>query len=665
MSSFFTAPASQRKRKRADTSQAPPHKPKSTTTSSKGSTREPQAPKRRQRRDESISGSDSEDEVSGRPQDDTVSDHSEESDHANETVAERRLRLAEQYLENVREEVDEVGFDAAEIDRDLIAERLKEDVADTKGKLHKLIADTLDWGHAKSAKMTWGGHACTGVARGKSVDGESDYLYTVSKDNVVVKWEVPKPYVQELSTHTKCDNDGQASTTSSLEHIPSTNEANGRSQSTKRSRTPRKLAHFSCRRRPASTPLAPGVTLHTGKILCIAAAPSGKYIATGGSEKRIVIWSVALPSELVPVKTFPHHRDAVLSLSFRIPLGGKTHVNRGNISGGANQMYSASADRTIKLWDLDAMAYVETLFGHQDVAVDVVGCAGETCVSVGARDRTARFWKVIEENQLVFRGGGLAKVKGEDGQIPSPDLAKKSNGVATNGVGEKSYAEGSIDRVALVDEETFVTGSDNGSISLWNIHKKKAVFVAPLAHGLDPPMSREEALAEDASLLQAKGGAAEKWEPPPQQPRWITGLATIPYSDVILSASWDGYVRAWKVSEDRRRIVALGPVAIINKAPLTNGSTVEAANDSFAGGSHDGADATNSPTLRGIANDITVFERGERGKDGLYIAVAVGKEHRLGRWKKMSGINGSVVFEVPLKERLPNGVEHGDVEQQG
>lgn len=53
---------------------------------------------------------------------------SSESDHEDETGAERRLRLAERYLENIQGGVDEAGFDAAEIDRDLIAERLKEDV---------------------------------------------------------------------------------------------------------------------------------------------------------------------------------------------------------------------------------------------------------------------------------------------------------------------------------------------------------------------------------------------------------------------------------------------------------------------------------------------------------------------------------------------------------
>ena len=656
MSSFFTTPASQRKRKRAESTKSSAYKHRNVTSAS---ARPPPSSKKRRTRDESISGSESEDDAPRRSQDDEDLEDSDESEYENETAAERRLRLAEQYLENVREEVDEVGFDAADIDRDLIAKRLKEDVAETKGKLHKHIADNLDWGQARSAKMAWGGHASTGIAHGKSMDGEHDYLYTVSKDNVVVKWEVPKPYIKGASMHTKFDDDGQASTTSSIDHEPNTNGANGHIQSTKRGRMPRKLAHFACRRPPASTPLAPGVTLHTGKILCVAAAPSGKYIATGSSEKRIVIWSIASPSELIPVKTFMQHRDAVLSLSFRIQLGGKSYPSGGSISGGSNQMFSASADRTIKLWDLDAMAYVETLFGHQDSVVDIVGCAGETCVSVGARDRTARFWKVVEENQLVFRGGGLAKSKGEDARVPTSNRANKTNGSGLNGVDLKGYAEGSIDRIALVDEETFVTGSDNGSISLWNIHKKKSVFTVPLAHGLDPPMSREESLAEDASHMQAGEGAAENWEPPPRQPRWITALTTLPYSNVVVSASWDGCVRVWKVSEDKRRIEEIGAVGVVGEGSADADRDFDTVNGDGSNGMQHGANSSEGSSIRGIVNDLVVFERGERGKDGLYIAVALGKEHRLGRWKTSSAMNGAVVFEVSPKEKHVGLVTNG------
>jgi ribosomal RNA-processing protein 9 len=124
MSSFFTLPASQRKRKRADRAAAPSSKKQKNTTNSDFGDRS--ARRDRQERDESISGSESEgDDSAARV---TSEDEATSESDEGETAAERRLRLAERYLETLKEEVDEVGFDAAELDRDLIAERLKEDV---------------------------------------------------------------------------------------------------------------------------------------------------------------------------------------------------------------------------------------------------------------------------------------------------------------------------------------------------------------------------------------------------------------------------------------------------------------------------------------------------------------------------------------------------------
>lgn len=124
MSSFFTLPASQKKRKREDRAGAPASKKRGVDADGDSGAK---GNRKAREREQSISGSDiDEDEVS------SVSGASEEESGSDsdegETAGERRLKLAERYLENVREEVDDVGFDAAEIDRDLIAERLKEDV---------------------------------------------------------------------------------------------------------------------------------------------------------------------------------------------------------------------------------------------------------------------------------------------------------------------------------------------------------------------------------------------------------------------------------------------------------------------------------------------------------------------------------------------------------
>ena len=124
------------------------------------------------------------------------------------------------------------------------------------------------------------------------------------------------------------------------------------------------------------------------------------------------------------------------------------------------------------------------------------------------------------------------------------------------------HVEGSIDRVAMVDEDTFVTGSDNGSISLWTAQRKKPIYTVTLAHGLDPQLAPEEASADQDPSPEVPGRA---------KARWITALTTLPYSDLILSGSWDGLLRVWKLSEDRRRIEKVGAVSYSDS--LANGVT--------------------------------------------------------------------------------------------
>lgn len=402
MSSFFTAPASQRKRKRPQTTSRPLPKSKPTAQD-----------------DDSISGSDISDDAAL----DGAADSEDDSDDgALEDAATKRIRLAEQYLANTQKEtLEEVGFDAADVDQENLrrrmGDRLKEDTAETRGRLYKYIADDVDWRAATKATFRADTTTLTGISIA------AGHVYTVSRDISLIKWRLPAP--------------GQLS------------------------RKPKKVKFTRGGKRVLEH--------HQKAILCVAASADGKFVATGGEDNKIIIWDA---HTLTPLKAFTGqqrdngHRDSVLSLAFRR---------------GSNQLFSASKDRTVKVWSCDELAYVETLFGHQDEVLDVDVLAKEICVSVGARDRTARYWRVVEETQLVFRGGGSGRSRNKttdktDSGMELPDL-------------DAAGHEGSIDRVAFVDDDTFITGSDNGALALWNIHKKKAVFTLPLAHGLQPPPS--------------------------------------------------------------------------------------------------------------------------------------------------------------------------------
>lgn len=572
MSSFFTIPNAQKKRKRVDGGETPK---KRLASSAKAPPKASKAAPKRPRRDESISGSEDESEDDGprRRQDEEYGSDTSGSEEEGETAAERRLRLAERYLENVREEVDEIGFDAEQIDRDMIAERLKEDVAESKGRMYRKLAEELEFEAATRCLFRNNTETVTSIATCPP------YAYTVSKDLCLTKW-----LIQDLPS----------------EQSPQKKSKKNSRPPPPPRRKPQQLAFVRGDQRKAKDT---GYEGHTDRILTVAASQDGKFVVTGGSDRKIIVWNT---SNLTPLRVFTQHRDAVTGLAFRR---------------GTNQLYSSSKDRTVKTWSLNELAYVETLFGHQDEVVDVAALAQERCVSVGARDRTARLWKIVDETQLVFRGGGGEK-KSRSGPVKA--------------------LEGSMDRVAMIDEEMFVTGSDNGMLSLWVTHKKKPIFTIPFSHGIQEPMAPEEVSANlhpDPSIV------------PTPQPRWITALTTIPYSDIILTGSWDGCIRVWRVSDDKKKIEAVGLLGKNSTNGLGDTLTLNGINGHVSHALTNGNESSatgEEAIIKGVINDISIFERGDRGKDGICVVAAVGKEHRLGRWFKIAGAkNGAVVFEVP------------------
>lgn len=285
--------------------------------------------------------------------------------------------------------VDKVGFDAADVDRDIIADRLRESVAEEKGKVYRKLAAQYSFSTASTSRFRMNTAATTALAVC------DPHIYTVTKDRHLIKWALPQ-------------------------YPP-----------------PPATSNFTPARRPKRLLFSRGGKKsdikfqgHVDDILCVAASQDGKFVATGGKDSRLVIWDA---NTLEVLKVMNHHRAAVNGLVFRR---------------GTNQLYSCSSDRTVKLWSLDELAYVETLFGHQDEVVGIAALNAERCVTVGARDRTARLWKIGDETQLVFRGRG-----GTGGESRKPKKDKN---------GAERYEEGSIDVVAMIDDEYFVTGSDNG-----------------------------------------------------------------------------------------------------------------------------------------------------------------------------------------------------------
>ena len=87
-------------------------------------------------------------------------------------------------------------------------------------------------------------------------------------------------------------------------------------------------------------------------------------------------------------------------------------------------------------------------------------------VTSGGRDRTARWWKVEEEIQLVFRGGGKTidrrEANGDVGAEPAEDDKEKPKPKSKGKDAKKEFQEGSMDAVCILDDSHFLSGGDSG-----------------------------------------------------------------------------------------------------------------------------------------------------------------------------------------------------------
>ncbi|NWI39892.1 U3IP2 protein, partial [Picathartes gymnocephalus] len=223
---------------------------------------------------------------------------------------------------------------------------------------------------------------------------------------------------------------------------------------------------------------------HASHVLCMAISSDGKYLATGDRNKLIMIWDAATCKRL---HIFTGHRDAVSGLSFRK---------------GTHQLYSASHDRCIKVWDVAENAYVETLFGHQDVITGLDSLSRECCVTSGGRDGTVRLWKIPEESQLVFSGhqGSIDCIQlineehmvsgADDGSLALWGLTKKKPLALFRQAHGEQGAQGLqqpcwISAVAaLRNSDLLATGSHSSSVKLW----KCGEGFRKLEHLLDIPL---------------------------------------------------------------------------------------------------------------------------------------------------------------------------------
>ncbi|XP_034239703.1 U3 small nucleolar RNA-interacting protein 2 [Thrips palmi] len=349
-----------------------------------------------------------------------------------ETTQEKKLRLAKKYLEEIERQEKERA-ESKEIDRSVIESRLKHDLLEESGKIHKCVADNyIGYDEDNISILTCKDHKLPVTCLVISADNQ--YVYSASKDCVIVKWSLKEKKKLKATPHfKKCSEE----------------------------------LKDKC---------------HQHRILSLSVSTDGEYLASGDEGKIIIIWNA---DTLQHIRTFTGHKGPITGLAFRK----ETH-----------QLFSASSDRSVKYWSLDEMSCIETLFGHQSPITAIDALSRERAVTAGGRDTSIRVWKIVEESQLVFNGH-----------------------------------RGSIDCVKLLDEQRFISGGDDGVVSVWSAMKKKPLCSVVDTHGKDTASN---------------------------EPNWVCSVAAYLNTDLTASGSRNGKIMLWKSGQGFRTLESMFHIPI-------------------------------------------------------------------------------------------------------
>ncbi len=207
-------------------------------------------------------------------------------------------------------------------------------------------------------------------------------------------------------------------------------------------------------------PIATTLTGHSSFINYLVISPDGQTLASASADKTIKIWNLATGQEI------------------RTLTGHSSFINYLVISPDGQTLASASADKTIKLWNLATGQEIRTFTGHSNyVNYLAISPDGQTLVSSSA-DKTIKVWN-LATGQEIRTLTGYSKyidyfVISSDWQTIATGSADKIIKIWNLSTGKEIHTltghSNTVNFVAISpDGQTLASASGDKTIKIWNL----------------------------------------------------------------------------------------------------------------------------------------------------------------------------------------------------
>ncbi|KAL5577372.1 hypothetical protein UlMin_019071 [Ulmus minor] len=295
---------------------------------------------------------------------------------------------------------------------------------------------------------------------------------------------------------------------------------------------------------------------HSRNVLALAVSSDGRYLASGGSDRHVHVWDTRTREH---IQAFTGHKGPVSCLTFRE---------------GTSELFSGSYDRSVKIWNAEDRTHIHSLHGHQSEVL-TIDCLRKERVLTAGRDRKMLLCKVPEATNLTFRASAS-----------------------------------SLECCCFINNDEFLSGSDDGRIELWSVLRKKPSYIVKNAHAL--LAASKDFDQKDGELIHnghiENGNHASQSYDSSSVYSWVSSVTVCRGSDLAASGAGNGSVRLWDIKSETKGIQPL------HNLPLV-----------------------------GFVNSLAF------AKSGGFLVAGVGQEPRLGRWGRISAAqNGVAIHSLNL-----------------
>ena len=133
---------------------------------------------------------------------------------------------------------------------------------------------------------------------------------------------------------------------------------------------------------------------HKGAVRAVAFGPDDRLLASAGDDTTIKLWDITTGKD--SSDDCDESKSHVTTGKERFTLTGHTaHITGLSFSSSGKWLASCSADKTIKVWDIEAHRELLSLEGHEAAITSVAFSPDDQHIASGSEDQSVRIWNSV------------------------------------------------------------------------------------------------------------------------------------------------------------------------------------------------------------------------------------------------------------------------------